>query len=600
MRWGFRTKLFLASAGLIATAVVCADVYLTHGLNDQWGALMRNDLAVRLTLVGGQVEGHGAALNDFGGWDSLADELGRRSATRVTVVRGDGVVIGDSEVGIGELPGIDNHATRPEVAEAMRTGHGASERMSATVGRRMLYQAAAFSRAGQRVGVVRVALSLTEVDQAIDRLHRVLATGSVLALVLALLISSIVAHMMTRGLRDVTRVTRRMAKGDLEARVHLESGDELGDLGRTLNQVVANLSGTLGALRAERDRLGQILEAMDEGVLVADAGRTIVLANSALRMMLLAHVEPGYTAEPDHPTDLVGRPLADVVRNAELAVIIESTLSSAAPVTGEIEVGIHRLRRLLVHAAPLSGVPAGCVVVFVDVTEIRRLEAVRRDFVANVSHELRTPVTALRTGVETARSALLQDPASAERFLEMAERNAERLVSLLNDLLDLSRIESGHFKLELECVDVGAVVAQVVLLFRGSAGKRKTRVARELPDNLPAVRADRQALEHVLANLVDNAVKYSGDNGEISIAAKAAGAAVLISVSDNGPGIEARHLPRLFERFYRVDEGRSRDRGGTGLGLAIVKHLVEAMGGAVSVESAPGRGTAVTVKLPQA
>jgi two-component system phosphate regulon sensor histidine kinase PhoR len=270
---------------------------------------------------------------------------------------------------------------------------------------------------------------------------------------------------------------------------------------------------------------------------------------------------------------------------------------SIEPVTREIDFGTIQPRRLLVRAALLPGDQGGLLAVFVDVTEVRRLESLRREFVANVSHELRTPVTAVRSAAETLQNAASNDPVATRAFLGIIERNAERLHDLVEDLLDLSRIESRGLKLNMEPLDLDAVYDQVLSLFGERAEKRGTFLAHEVPDDLPRVLADRRALEHVLTNLVDNAVKYCPSGTHIRLYAVAEGHTVELIVEDDGPGIEQRHLPRLFERFYRVDAGRSRDIGGTGLGLSIVKHLVEAMGGVVRVESIPGVGTKFGVTL---
>jgi two-component system phosphate regulon sensor histidine kinase PhoR len=298
--------------------------------------------------------------------------------------------------------------------------------------------------------------------------------------------------------------------------------------------------------------------------------------------------------------DLVGKTPLEVIRNAELTRLLEAADRSAEPIAGEVELGELKPRSLLIHAARLADDPGGLLVVFVDVTDLRRLESLRRDFVANVSHELRTPVTAVRTGAETLRRVIETRPETATEFIDIIERNAARLHQLVEDVLDLSKIESRELKLKLESVAVAAVASHVATLLRPTAERKQIEVRVEVPDDLASVRADRRALEQVLSNLVDNALKYGAQGGKVAVRAAPDGNRVRISVVDNGPGVEAKDLPRLFERFYRVDPGRSRDLGGTGLGLSIVKHLVEAMGGSVDVESTPGRGSTFWFALPTA
>jgi two-component system phosphate regulon sensor histidine kinase PhoR len=379
-----------------------------------------------------------------------------------------------------------------------------------------------------------------------------------------------------------------MAAGDLDARTKLAGEDEIAELGRALDQLAGSLAAAVGQLRTERDLLSRVLDGMKEGVLLLDADGRVALANPALREMLLLGAQ------------LTGKLPLEVIRNAELKRLLDEAESAAETVSGEIEVGDLKPRRLLVHAAALPDEPGGLLAVFVDVTDLRRLEMIRRDFVANVSHELRTPIATIRSAAETLRRAIDAGPEAAADFIQIIERQAERLQHLVEDLLDLSRIESRQFRLALESVSVGPMIAHILPAFREQAAAKHLRVSTEIPGDLRSVRADRRALEQILTNLIENAVKYGGDGSTVTVRASTEGERVRISVADTGPGIEAAHLPRLFERFYRVDAGRSRELGGTGLGLSIVKHLVEAMGGKVSVDSAPGRGTTFAFTLPHA
>jgi two-component system phosphate regulon sensor histidine kinase PhoR len=588
VKLGLRSKLFFTSLGLILISVLVADAYLSGALDADLTRRVRDDLFVRLGLVEREASRSSAPLDDVRTWDALADDLGRRARARVTVIRRDGRVIGDSEVPPGALSALDDHARRPEVIAALSQGRGESTRYSVTVKRRMMYVATPFRRGGDVAGVARLAMPLTEVDEGIAGMRKILLWATGVAVLVAILLSSVAAAWTSRPLRMLTRTARRMAAGDLQSRTRAQGPDEVAELGRALDQLAANLSRTLAELRSERDLLGRILEAMREGVLVLDAGGRVVLVNGALREMLLLGA------------DVVGRTPLEVARNAELQEVLEEGRSSRQPVWAEIEVGGLKPRRLLVHTAALAGEPAGQVAVFVDVTELRRLESLRRDFVANVSHELRTPVATLRSAAETLRGIPPGDTATVRRFMEIIERNAERLHQLVEDLLDLSRIESREIHLDLAPLELGPVVAHAASLFQERAQARGIRLDSALPADLPRVRADRRAVEQILANLIDNALKYCREGAEVRIRADASPTQVRVRVEDTGPGIEARHLPRVFERFYRVDAGRSREEGGTGLGLSIVKHLVEAMGGTVAVESEPGRGSIFSFTLQRA
>jgi two-component system phosphate regulon sensor histidine kinase PhoR len=312
--------------------------------------------------------------------------------------------------------------------------------------------------------------------------------------------------------------------------------------------------------------------------------------NPALRQMLLLGA------------DCVGKVPFDVIQNEELKNLIEGATTSTQ--AAEIELFGIKPRRLLVRVVPLAGEPGGVLAVFVDVTDIRRLESMRKDFVANASHELRTPVTAVRSAAETLRFAMESDPESASHFLDIIERNAERLQRLVEDLLDLSRIESREFRLAFEDEELGSLVGQVVGLFRERAEKKQIRLTADVPAGTPLAHVDARAFEQVLTNLVDNALKYSPERASVVVRVREEERRdrklLRVSVIDTGPGIEERHLPRLFERFYRVDTGRSRELGGTGLGLSIVKHLCDALGGSIGVESTVGKGSTFSFTLGQA
>jgi len=579
LKFGIRAKLFLISLGVIIVSVVVAYAYSSGRLERELTERVRAELIVRAKLVALGAESSYALWEDKPHWHDLARDLGQRANAEVTLLRKNGDILGDSHphdepVQLGD---------RPEVRGALALG-GASPGYASVVDGHLLIVAVPFSRADEIAGVARVALPLTEIDEARAELAKTLSVATALALAAAIVVSTVAAELASRTARSLTEVARRMADGDLSTRARQTGDDEFGELGRALDQLAKNLSRTLGELREERDRLGGILASMQEGVLLLDRAGHIYVLNPSLREMLL--VGP----------DSVGKTVLEVVRHAELKELLDQGRRSLEPVTREIDFGSLQPRRLLVRAAQLPGDQGGLLAVFVDVTEVRRLESLRREFVANVSHELRTPVTAVRSAAETLQNAAADDPVAARAFIGIIERNAERLHDLVEDLLDLSRIESRGLKLTIEALDVDRVYDQVLSLFSERAAKRGTVLENEAQDELPRVLADRRALEHVLTNLVDNAVKYC-PNSTIRLRAIAHEQSVELLVEDNGPGIEARHLPRLFERFYRVDAGRSRDIGGTGLGLSIVKHMVEAMGGSVRVESKPGVGTKFGVLL---
>jgi two-component system phosphate regulon sensor histidine kinase PhoR len=573
-----RTKLVLVSLAILAVSIIVLEAYLRPLIEGEIVETIKVELFARLTLIQRDVE-PGLRDRSEAEWDALADELGSRAGARVTFVRWDGKVLGDSELDGARLASVESHLDRPEVRQALSGEPGFATRTSATLGRRLSYAALPLTSGGKVFAVARLATPLERIDNAISRLRRLLLLGGLLAMAVAVLMSTVAAQLMSQALRDITQAARRMSAGDLGARTRIKGDDEVGELGRTLDGLAENLSQTLAALRGERDLFGRMLESMQEGVLVLDRDLRILLVNPALREMLLLGA------------DVAGRLPIETIRNADLQTILDRATTHGARASGEVELSGLMPRRFMVHATPLGGEPRGLVVVFVDVTEIRRLESMRKDFVANVSHELRTPITAVRSAAETARRTMERDPDAALRFIDMIERNARRLQELVEDLLELSRIESKQFRPTIESVDLVAAVGGVLGLFRDAAERKRLRLEGDVPGVAARVRADRRGIEQVLTNLVENAVKYCPEGASISVRVREKDGLLRIAVEDTGPGIEPKHLPRLFERFYRADKGRSRDMGGTGLGLSIVKHLVEAMDGHVGVESTPGRGT---------
>jgi two-component system phosphate regulon sensor histidine kinase PhoR len=589
MRLNFRGKLFAVSFGLIALSLLAGELYLRPAIEANMLERLHADLDVRLALIARAA----ASLPDLerARWDALADELGPTAHGRVTFIDATGAVIGDSDVPLEGLDKVENHRERAEVAAALAGLPHSSARYSATVHQRLMYAAVPLALPGGTRGAARLAVPLGQVEAALGRLAHILWVAMGVALIVALVASSAAAQMLSRALREMTEVARRMAAGDLGARVRPIGKDEVADLARALDGMAGSLTSTLTTLRSERDLLGLILQSMQEGVLVLDAEGRMLLVNPALRGTL--KLSPN--AE--------GRAALELIRNAELQGILERAQTGRGPVTGEIETTGTQPRRLLVHAAslpPLGDKPQGLLAVFVDVSEIRRLESLRKDFVANVSHELRTPITAVRSAVDTLRLTLTGDPSASERFVDIIDRNAQRLGALVEDLLDLSRIESKDYRPEAKPVSLRLVSDQVVNMLRTRVEEKRLEVSNEIAAELPHARADRRALEQVFTNLLDNAIKYCPQGASVRLRARRAEGALRVEIADTGPGIDPRHQPRLFERFYRVDSGRSRDMGGTGLGLSIVKHLIEAMDGTIGVESTPGRGATFWFTLPVA
>lgn len=581
MRLGIRGKLFLLSLGLIALSLIIGYGALRPTLDRLVTQRAQEELRQRLRLVAHAAEQAKLSAKEPQAWRSVARELSPLASARVTLLLEDGTPLSDSE-----MQGLhENHRARPEIAAALLGGIGSSTRYSATLHTRMMYEAMAFRQADGTPAIARLAMPLVEVDRAMDRLHVALSIAALLALGVAVVMSSLAAHLAARSLRQITDAAHRMARGDLRTRAQptpqdKHEGDELTGLERDLDALAGSLSAALRALVHERDLLNSVLAGLREGVLLIDDGGHVALANPSLRELL--QIE----------SSAVGEPLAAAgVPPALLSLVERAGPEAPLPVIEELALDGPKPRRLLLRAERLRGDEPRTLLVAVDVTELRRLESVRRDFVANASHELRTPLTSVCSAIETLRAAKAPDAAVSARFLDMAARNAARLQKLVEDLLDLSRIESQEFRLTLAPVPIADLQKQVFSLLAPRARERNLVLSVDPTSPASLVLAERRALEQVLYNLLDNAIKYCSAGVDICLGWQPRDGHVRVTLRDGGPGIPEQHLPRLFERFYRVDAGRSRDLGGTGLGLAIVKHLVEAMGGEVGVSSTKGQGT---------
>ncbi|HEY3175095.1 MAG TPA: ATP-binding protein [Candidatus Polarisedimenticolia bacterium] len=584
MRLRHRLLLSLASFVLVATLAIdlTASILIDRAVADRAVERLRAEselLARRLEAA------LPASIREADAW---ADEAGAALGLRVTLIDPGGKVLGDSQVPPGEIPSMENHLHRPEVIEAATSGSGVATRLSASVGRDMQYLARRIGPPGSPRGFVRLAIPSADLS-AVSRRYRLLLTSASLAS-LALLagIAYATVRRFSAPIERLSRAADRVASGDYGVTIEHDSRDEVGDLVASIDRMRRGLIDQIGRADAERRLLASILGGLREGILVVGPDREVVLTNPAFRATMGIRRE---VAE--------GTPLFEVVRDHTIMEAYDDALDHQTDVARRISIPGGRTYELTV--VPLSGgagAPAGAVGLFFEVTRLEALEKVRRDFVADISHELRTPLASLKAALETLMGGALAEPDDAGRFLDIVTKNVERMEAILNDLTDLSLIETGAIVLSTGPIDLQTAVREAVASLTLRANLN--HVGFEVRVEPLRVLADRRRLDQILTNLLDNAVKFNKPGGSVIVSARQEPHTVILTVEDTGPGIPPDALDRVFNRFYRLDRSRSRDLPGTGLGLAIVKHLVRLQGGLILAENRDEGGARFVLELPAA
>ncbi|HEV2289573.1 MAG TPA: ATP-binding protein [Candidatus Acidoferrales bacterium] len=521
------------------------------------------------------------------------------SGARITVIAADGRVLADSA---HDITTMESYANRPEFIQAMAKGQGESVRHSHTLDRDLVYYAIRSDRAGASPVIIRVALPLAEINTALAKIRFQVWTASFLTLILGIVVSAFFSRGFTRRVARLKDFSRQVAAGDFRPLPREPGNDELVDLADALNETAAQVNRMIRTLTEERNRSAAILRSMVEGIAVVDFRERLVFCNEAFGKIWEVN-----------SAEFEGRPAVEVIRHPEIIELLRKVLAEQQVFRGEISSGAARPRIFSVIVAPVASLDGaataqpptaslpGAVVVLHEITELRRLEQVRKDFVANVSHELRTPLTAVQGFAETLLSGALDDPKNNRHFVEIIRSHAARLARLTEDLLRLSRIEAGKVEIDFQPIDPRHLIEVGIEAVRLAASQKQISIgAVRLARNLPRVRGDAGLLGEVLRNLLDNAIQYTSASGRIEVTAEASGEFVVITVADTGIGIPQNEQSRIFERFYRVDAARSREVGGTGLGLAIAKHIVEAHGGRIWVESVVGEGSKFRFSVPRA
>ena len=578
----FRSKIFIASLSVAAAALAFLTVIVASERRSDERASIESRLMTQAQLAAEVILQNPSLISDAS-LDEEADRLAQLLETRVTLIAPDGRVLGDSDLEGEALAQVENHLQRPEVQMARDRGMGVVARYSTTTRIEMLY--AAVTARHPRVRYVRVALPLTTVSEEIRRvgLGAVLAFG--LAAPVALALAWLASALLGRRVTTIADVAQQYSTGDLTRPPYDYGTDELGVVARVLDASVHELGKRLDELSRDRARMEAILSGMVEGVLVVDRSGRLQLANRAAQAMLRVDASS------------IGRPYVEVIRHPDIAAQLGTALRGEEVDTRELALSRDPGRTFVARAAPVSrGGGGGAVLVLHDITDLRRADQIRRDFVANVSHELRTPLTAIRGYVE----ALLDDRPHSDdtkRFLDIIARQSSRMERLVSDLLRLARLDARQEALEVAACDMQQLFTTVLGDVAQTVESKRQRITSAVDPDPCRISADPAKLHDVLRNLVENAVNYSPEEATIHLEATRRDGLVCIAVSDSGPGIPPQDLSRVFERFHRVDKSRSRP-GGTGLGLAIVKHLVELHGGQVAAENRSEGGARFTISLP--
>lgn len=588
--------IFLAMAGLA--------IYLSNLVRQEHLADLRSQLAAEARMIADALASSPAWDETGGNLDPAARHYADLLNARVTLIGMDGTVLGESHE---DRTQMDNHLYRPEVQQALATGQGSSVRFSRTVGYDMMYVAVPVTAGERPVGIARVALPLRQIEANVGRLRGIILTAMLFMALGAALLALFIAERTARPVRQLTDVVQRMAEGNLSARLLPTTQDEVGTLTRSFNQMADRLRKTVSTLIEERGRLAAVLDNMADGVVITDGeGRVRLINPTAVRLL-------GTDTET-----YLGRSFAQVVRDHRIISLWQQCFEQGEEQVEPVEVD-RRGSFWQVIVTPLRETePRACLVILQDLTRVRQLETIRRDFISNISHELRTPLASLKALVETLRDGALKDPPAAQHFLDLVETEVDALTQMVQELLELSRIESGQVPFQFSPVAVSDVVLPPVERLRPQAERAGLQLTVDLPPDLPPVLADAQRMQQVFTNLVHNAIKFTPPGGQVRVSGLklqvskdgnvepetlnlkpetlTPGEWVLIAVQDTGVGIPADDISRIFERFYKAD--RARSGGGTGLGLAIAKHIVQAHGGHIWAESVEGKGSTFYVALP--
>jgi len=577
----FKLNLILSYIFTIAISFGFIAVFLSKNLEDNSFQEIKSSLVIQARLIQDQIPPDNLTKQNTVYLSELVKKISSLTKCRVTIIDKKGEVLADSRKSPQELFSMENHLDRPEVKAALSGATGIDTHYSATLKIDMLYVALPLMDNSGIQGALRLALPLENVRKILFTTRKVILLGLFFALGLAFVLGSLMAGRIIKPINRMIRVSRKFSEGDFSRRIIQDSSDEIGDLAVTLNKMAQDIEDKIRQIETQNQKLTAILNSMIEGVIVVDRSGYIVSINHTIEKIFAISEE-----------DTKGKLFLETVRNNDISEAINRVLKEGNYVSAELSLVFPVRRIFQINAAPIfyNQAVSGCLVVIHDITEIRRLETMRRDFVANVSHELKTPLTSIKGFTETLLEGALDDKENSRDFLKIIQDHAERLNSLVNDLLSLSYLESKEIILDKSDLNLNQQLEEVVSGFRAQLKKRDIDIKNELPADL-TVKADTDRIRQVFTNLIDNAIKFNAEKGSIRVFSQELEGEIKITVEDSGMGIPAKDIPRIFERFYRVDKARSRSLGGTGLGLSIVKHIVELHGGRAGLESSEGLGS---------
>lgn len=567
---------------LILIVMGGAGVYISNFIRQVQLQKLEDQLTAEAALMSDFISPIAADYQKTDQLDALAQRWSGYLHARITIIAPDGIVVGESDE---DRTQMENHLNRPEIQGALTTGKGLSIRFSQTLGLQMLYIAVPIINDGKMVGFTRLALPLEQVDSNVGEIQRTIILSSLVAAALSILLAIIITQFTTRPLRELTRAAQRMSMKGPPERLIPATQDEVGQLTRAFNTMGVQLREQFSDLDKEQGKLAAVLQQMTDGVLIVDDQGIVQLINPAAERMF---------SVTDSQT--LGNSLASALRHHQIVDLWQQSRETGEGYVDSIEFSTRHMFLQSV-AIPLDKtLPGSTLLLFQDLTHLRHLETVRRDFISNISHELRTPLAALKALTETLQEGALEDPPAARRFLSRIETEVDSLNMMVQELLELSRIESGKVPLQFQSISPLDLLNIAADRLRLQAERAGLELSIDLPEDLPKVLADPTRLDQVIVNLLHNAIKFTPVGGNIVLSAKPEGDMVIFSVADTGVGISAEALPRIFERFYKTD--RARSGGGTGLGLSIARHLVEAHGGRIWAESLEGKGSTFYFTVP--